>query len=353
MIELQRARMLQNSKGPRANHSPAAAAGRNVPQQTAVSSLQTEDRQMQRFLNRMQRRDDGQQLIADATSGPTVPTALSRRLLHRQGVGYLDETVAAIASASADRFLATVLHQAGACRDQRLEGAGMARKARRYRKRHVEQCQADTDDRRRRKKKNELQREKSNLAAIAAADVVKKGGNAGSKKDSDGVTKSKKKKKTAAPAEAPENSSKAISALKDPDEADEEESHDSVDDEEDFYQNYYYGAGESDDSDEDDETLKLVDITRPLEAWDFHLTGKLGLESTQAESEAEESEEDKDDDEKSEDNRADDGDTNKAPLPDKDDNAKSAEDAAPPGSPKRPPNVAAPKAAATPSQTQS
>lgn len=343
--------MLQNSKGPRANHSPAAAAGRNVPQQTAVSSLQTEDKQMQRFLNRMQRRDDGQQLIADSTSGPTVPTALSRRLLHRQGVGYIDETVAAIASASADRFLATVLHQAGACRDQRLEGAGMARKARRYRKRHVEQCQTDNDDRRRRKKENELQREKSNLSAIAAADAMKKGGNAGMKKDSDGATKSKKKKKPAV--EISENGNKAIPTLKHPEKEDDEKSHDSIDDEEEFYQNYYYDDGESDDSDEDDETLKLVDITRPLQAWDFHITGKLGLESAQAQSDAEESDEDKDDDEKSEDNRADDGDANKESLPDKDDNPKSAEDAAAPGSPKRPPNAAAPKAAATPSQTQS
>jgi len=53
---------------------------------------------------------------------PTVPTALSRRMLHKQGAGYLDTAVAFIASAAADRFLATVLHQAIVCRDRRIQG---------------------------------------------------------------------------------------------------------------------------------------------------------------------------------------------------------------------------------------
>jgi hypothetical protein len=319
-----------------------------VPQQTAVSSLQTEDRQMQRFLSRMQRRDDGQQLIADSTSGPTVPTALSRRLLHRQGVGYLDDTVAAVASASADRFLATVLHQAVACRDQRLKGAEMARAVRRVRKRHIEQYRADTDDRRRRKKEREMQREKSNLAAIAAADAVKKGGNASSKKDPEGTAKSKKKKKAAAGPDTPENGNKVLPDQKKTSRDDDEESYDSVDEEEEFYQNYYFDDGESDDSDEDDETLKLVDITRPLEAWDFHITGKLGLESVEAESEDEDSDEDKNDDDKSEDNRGDDGDASKDLNPHKDDNEKFTDDAASPASPKRPS-----KAASKPGASQS
>lgn len=335
------------------SHSPPPAAGRNVPQQTAVSAIQSEDRQMQRFLNRMQRRDDGQQLIADSASGPTVPTALSRRLLHRQGAGYLDDTVAAIASASADRFLATVLHQAVACRDQRLKGAEMARGARRYRKRHAQQYQADTDDRRRRKMEGEMQREKANLAAISAGESMKKGGSAASKRDSEGTAKSKKKKKAAAPADTPANGNKAGANSINPTgrDDDDDESYDSVDDEEEFYRSYYDDNGDSDDSDEDDETLKLVDIARPLEAWDFHITGKLGLESTQADSDLEESDDDKDADDKSEDQRTDEGNAIKESQPDKDDNAKPAEDAAPPASPKRPTKAA--QNPATPSQTQS
>lgn len=308
MIELQRARMLQQqpSRGPMPSHAPASAvAGGNVPQQTAVAAVQTEDQQMQRFLNRMQRRDDAQQLIVDSSSGPTVPTALSRRMLHRQGVGYLDDSVAAIASASADRFLATLLHQAVACRDQRLKGAEMAKGARRHRKRHMEQYEADTDDRKRRKEGAEKQREKANLAAISAADALKKGGSSASKKDSDGTgtTKTKKKKKVAT-GETKTNGNKKPAALARPDRDDDEESFDSVDEEEMFYQNYYGDPGDSEESDEEDETIRLADLRRPLEAWDFHITGKLGLDSNEAESEDEKSEDDNEDDDDSEDNNA-------------------------------------------------
>ena len=312
MIELQRLKMLQQSggRGGMPGHSPVAVSqGRNVPQQTAVSSMQTEDQQMQRFLTRMQRRDDSQQLISDTTSGPTVPTALSRRMLQRQGVGYLDDTVAAIASASADRFLATVLHQAVACRDQRLKGIEMARESKRHRKRHIEQYEADTDDRRRRKQERAQQREKANLAAIAAADSLKKGGNAASKKGADGTTKTKKtkKKKDAAADDKVLNGNKKSASLKKPDEDDDEESYDSLDEEEEFYQKYYGDPGDSDDSDEEDETLRLADIERPLEAWDFHITGKLGLDSAEAESEDEESDDEKEEDDQAEENGEEDG----------------------------------------------
>ena len=302
------------------SHSPAAAAvgaGRDVPQQAAVSALQTEDMQMQRFFSRMQKRDDAQQLITDSSSGPTVPTALSRRMLHRQGVGYLDDTVAAIASAAADRFLATVLHQSVACRDQRLIGVEKAKEAKRHRKRHMEQYEADTDDRRRRKEAIEKQREKANNAAMAAADALKKGGSTASKKGADeGTTKMKKKKKIA-PGETTTkvNGNKKTATPARQDRDDDEASFDSVDEEEMFYQNYYGDPGESDESDDEDDTLRLIDLRRPLEAWDFHITGKLGLDSADADSDVEESDDDddddKEDDEKSEaDGGDDDGDAN-------------------------------------------
>jgi len=304
MIELQRARMLAQLGGiggpmPTASPGSAVTAGRNVPQETAVSALETEDRQMQRFLNRLQMRDDAQQLVTDSSSGPTVPTALSRRMLHRQGVGYLDDAVAAVASASADRFLATVLHQAVACRDQRLKGAEMANAARRQRKRHMEQYEADTDDRRRRKEAAEKQREKANLAVISAADALKKGGSAASKKEPDGATKGNKTKKLTPAGDATKINGTKKAAAKPPSRDNDEESYDSIDEEEEFYQNYYGDPGDSDDSDEEDETLRLIDLKRPLEAWDFHITGKLGLDATEAEKEDDESD---DDDDQSDDN---------------------------------------------------
>lgn len=340
MIELHRAKMLQESGGRgMPSHSPVAVApGRNVPQHTAVSTMQNEDQQMQRFLNRMQRRDDSQQSVSDSTSGPTVPTALSRRMLQRQGVGYLDDTVAAITSASADRFVATVLHQAVACRDQRLKGAEMARESRRHRKRHMEQYQADADDRRRRKLEHEQQREKANLAAIAAADSMKRGG-AVSKKDVDGTakttTKKKKKKDAAGDKDMPANGIKKSASLKQIEDGDDEDSYDSLDEEEEFYQNYYGDPGDSDESDEEDETLKLTDLTRPLEAWDFHIAGKLDVDDIQRESDYEESDDENEDDENPEDAGVENGEAKKDSTSQKVD-ATPSEDGADVSSPKRP-----------------
>ena len=164
-----------------------------TPQQAAAAAVLSEDAQMERFIHRLQRRDDTHP-TADGVSGPTEPTALSRRILQRQGVGYMDDTVAAAISASADRFLATVLQQAVACRDQRLKGAEMARDFARQRKRHMQDYAADRDDRKRRKAERQAAREKKLLNAIAAADALKKGG--GAAKDSEEKKSKKKKKKT-------------------------------------------------------------------------------------------------------------------------------------------------------------
>jgi hypothetical protein len=67
---------------------------------------------------------------------------------------------------------------------------------------------------------------------------------------------------------------------------DDEESYDSIDEEEEYYQER---LGEvkvwlKGDEDEDDDTLLLKDLVRPLEAWDFHLTGKEALETQEPES---------------------------------------------------------------------
>lgn len=307
MIELQRARLLaaKGNGAPTQNGQPvrkllpgqspgssgAAAHIMQTPQQAAAAAVRAEELQMQRFFHKLQARDDTR---PDAVTGPTVPTALTRRVLQQQGVGYLDDTVAAVISASADRFLATVLHQAAACRDQRLKGAELAKEAARHRKRHVQQYEADSDDRQRRKDEKLAKREKANLAAIEAAEVLRKSGKTPGKAV-EGTPKSKKKKKAAAD-DSLANGRKPKQKQGEDDD-DDDASYDSVDEEEDYYRNYYgdkVGSLE-DEEEEDDEMLILRDVARPLEAWDFHLTGKEGMYQRPADPEDESNLSDEDD----------------------------------------------------------
>jgi hypothetical protein len=321
MIELQRARLLgakgknllgakgknggtpvstpaQNGSQPNRIIIPGLSPGalpvaqaHQTPQQAAAAAVRLEDMQMQRFFHRLQARDDTR---PDASSGPTVPTALSRRILQKQGVGYLDDTVAAVVSASADRFLATVLHQAAACRDQRLKGAELAQEAARHRKRHMQHYEADSDDRQRRKEEKEKKRQKANLVAVEAAEVLTKSGKTPAKEGDPTANKSKKKKKVV----VEDNLTNGRKPKPHP-EDDDDDSYDSVDEEEDYYRNYYgddNGNDGKDDEEEDDETLILRDIARPLEAWDFHLTGKEGMYHRPEDSEDEADISDEDDD---------------------------------------------------------
>lgn len=310
MIELQRARLLAAGKGSKTGQSahypngspPGAAPSHSThsylpitpqPQQTpheaATAAMHTEDRQMDRFIQRLHlQRDDSRP--GDASTGPTVPTALSRRMLQRQGIGFLDSTVAAVASAAADRFLATVLQQAVACRDQRLKGADLDRVAAMQRQRHKRQYREDADDRRRRKQEQEDKRTKYNLAVIAAADALKQKNTdaaaksaalaAASDKDGDAdASKAKKRKKTTADTSTMVNGRRrGIDSL-----SDDELSYDSVDEEEKYYRRYYNDTGDdeneiqSDNEVDDDETMILRDLARPLEAWDFDVSGKEGM----------------------------------------------------------------------------
>jgi hypothetical protein len=356
MIELQRARLLgaKGSNGgtpastPTQNGSQKIMSGQapgslpvgqahQTPQQAAAAAVRLEDLQMQRFFHRLQARDDTR---PDASSGPTVPTALSRRILQKQGVGYLDDTVAAVVSASADRFLATVLHQAAACRDQRLKGAELAREAARHRKRHMQHYEADSDDRQRRKEEKEKKREKANIAAVEAAEVLTKSGKTPAKEGEPTATKSKKKKKVVV-----DDSATNGRKPKPQHEEDDDDSYDSVDEEEDYYRNYYGDGnvnGGKDDDEEDDETLILRDIARPLEAWDFHLTGKEGMyhrpEASEDEADISDEEEDNDDSnmldvsQEMGENEASTQEAAKSPSKDKGDKKPSADDKASKGS---------------------
>jgi hypothetical protein len=302
MIELQRAKLglppTGQSQGPpnsAASPKPSphsvGITKQQTPEEAAVATMHLEDSQMERFINRLQKRDDTNHALfggaAAATAepvegslGPTVPTALSRRMLQRQGVGYLDNTVATVVSASADRFLATVLQQAVACRDQRLKGAAMAREAAKHRKRHMQHYEADTDDRKRRKEMIDDAREKVALDTINKGEAAKRGGAAKAASDGENTPVKKKGKKKSEPA----NGNKLDPTTKRLAEEEEEE-YDSIDEEEEYYQETMgdvdrglSDAGDDEDEDEDD-TLLLKDVARPLEAWNFHLTGKEELES--------------------------------------------------------------------------
>ena len=293
MIELQRAKLglppagsspaasmhaVSRSPGKGNLQSPKATAIKETPEEAAATEQQSEDKQIQRFIIRLQQRDDLNP-VAELSSGPTVPTALSRRMLQRQGVGYLDDTVAAAVSASADRFLATVLQQAIACRDQRLKGAELAREAARHRKRHMQHYEADTDNRKRRREQLEDDREKKHLEAIQVAESLKKGG---SSKSEDDKKKSRKKKQ--------DDDGTNGSTSKDPFNEEDDDSYDSIDEEEEYYQETLgdIPVPKKNEDEEDDDILLLKDIVRPLEAWDFHINGKEALEAHEEESEDDE-----------------------------------------------------------------
>lgn len=304
MIELHRAGLLAAGKGNKGSSSGGVARGgysfqqnggsgsiasqlhpkpEHSPMEAATATLQTEDAQMKRFLQRLQhQRDDSRP--GDVALGPTVPTALSRRMLQKQGAGYLDGSVAAVASASADLFLATVLQQAIACRDQRLKGAEMAKQMARKRKRHKRQYEEDVEERRRRKEERETRVTEACLATIEAAESMKQKSAAKLSADSgkpdhpvDGsnsVSKPKKKKK--ASESLPLNGIRLNAS----DLVDDEASYDSIDDEEKYYREYYdmdNGDDGNSENDDDDETMVLRDLARPLAIWHFRMEGKFGI----------------------------------------------------------------------------
>mmetsp|Transcript_11206 Transcript_11206/g.20433 ORF Transcript_11206/g.20433 Transcript_11206/m.20433 type:complete len:504 (+) Transcript_11206:638-2149(+) len=262
-------------------------------QATSAATMDSEDARLQKFLHLLASRSQaadassfpimGSSSMEPTVGAPTVPIALSRRLLHRSGVGYLDECVPAIASAAADRFLATVLHQAMACRDRRLAGAELLKREGREYRRHRKRIKAEENDRLRRKRQKEDKRRHANINAISAATKNKSGDAAPG--DSSKKSKSKKVKKN--------DASEGVNATsKTNDEHDL--SDDSIDEEEEYYNSHRHGddsddelstnsgldEDENSDEDSDDENrdlLLLRDLVRPLEAWGMSLAGKAGL----------------------------------------------------------------------------
>jgi hypothetical protein len=221
--------------------------------------------------------DDGhntalQKALSDTTTAnyaPTTPQNFSRRILHTQGCGYYDDACSLLLSAAADRFLATVLTQAKACRDRRLEGQKSLLVERRERKRH-----------RRRVWKERIERDKRFNEDI---DKRRKVVEEGKKPESNSLTTS--------------SVSDGLT-LKTPDLdglAEFRKENADLDAEEDYYHSYY-GNGddegkngeeeESDDDDSDEEIddkqydLLLRDIVRPLGAWGFDVSSKVEFVSS-------------------------------------------------------------------------
>ena len=279
MVELQRARLglppptststahsVQSPplRQPSSSAARSPALQRQSSQQLAAATLQNEDEKLQRFLRRLQQQRDG---------GPTVPTSLARRMLHRQGVGYLDETVAMLTAAAADRFLATVLQQAAVCRDRRVAGQELSKEESARRRKHVALYQQDSDYRKRRKLERTSQKLQANATAVAAAKELSHRASAA---DNKGNSAKKKNIKKSEPVEEETNGTKTVEeAIGDDEFLDE----DSLDEEEHYYDDYYgeFPDEEDEDETEEDLTLLLRDIERPLEAWHFKLTGKVGL----------------------------------------------------------------------------
>lgn len=219
---------------------------------------------------------------------PTVPPSFTRRILHQQGVGYVDPLVPKLISTCGDKFIATILSQALICKDRRIDGEIMKKKYERERKRMNQRRQREDmeKDRRRKKKEDALKEfvhDKKKVLSEESKSILKS------------FTDEKKKKtKFTFDMIGEEGGIQNV---------DDDDIHDDVRQEEDYYNstvqendspldqlsdpkldvNKQYLEDESDQEDEDEDeddqvyTLQLVDIYRPLQAWGFSLAGKMGL----------------------------------------------------------------------------
>jgi len=349
MIKRQRAALLlQAGKGSRTSastvngSSAAQAPVRQTPQQAAAAAVLTEDQLLDRFIQRLHQRDDSR---PDAAGAPTVPTALSRRMLAKQGVGYLDHTVGAVVSAAGDRFLATILQQATACRNERLKGAELVKSAALTRQRHWEQYEADVEHRR--KRKLELQEKDAETChnAIKAAEALKKfppasttasstsnaNSNVPEGTETTPSSSSKKKKKKVDDSAASSSANNGSRLKLHAQGADDEASVNSIDEEEAYHRDYFgdvVAVGKGGNiingnamDEEDEDMLILRDLSRPLEAWGFHVTGKQGLQPAMERSEDSEDESDDEEEDSDADGAPGDDDMDEDDVGDDDDDA--------------------------------
>mmetsp|Transcript_10325 Transcript_10325/g.15857 ORF Transcript_10325/g.15857 Transcript_10325/m.15857 type:complete len:357 (+) Transcript_10325:456-1526(+) len=266
MIELQKAKLLGQAaaaKGVNKNSSNNDSNSNLTPQQMAAAAMYQEESKLKIFLQKLAQTRGDDSAVGGA---PTVPAALCRRLLQKQGVGYLDDTVAAVTAAAADRFLATILQQGATCRKRRCDGMMSGKEERR---KHVSLYRADADDRKRRKFALEQKRTQGWLEAVQAAkDIIEKDGTTGKP--------TKKKKRPSLPANPAADGGTNANGKKNDNNIDALEE-DSLDDEEEYYNDYYGELSSDDEDDESNFMLLLRDLKHPLEAWGYKLTGKVGL----------------------------------------------------------------------------
>lgn len=272
MIEQKRAMLLaKTTAASSAAQPPNGGTTPSTPRQAAAQAMRAEDAQMSRFLRLLQESRDDQQ-PGEAIFGPTVPTSLSRREINRQGVGFADTAVAAVVSAAADRFLASVLQQSIPCRDQRLKGMEVARQAARERKRFRQKYERGIDERKRRKMQETKKRNAANQTAIRNAEELDNKTNA-AKRKADSEAETNGSARTAA---------NGVQAQRELIEA-SDINYDSVDEEDKLYMEHHAAFDDnnddnnmnSDDEDDEDEVLILGDVARPLRAWGFHVDGRL------------------------------------------------------------------------------
>ena len=262
-----------------------------VPKPNPTKIINQEDEKMRKFLDLLSGRKASSSNGNNTTdknqvSGPTVPHPLSRRILNRQGVNYMDENVSAIMSGAADRFLATVLQQAMICRDRRLQGEEMAKKEMRELNKLKRRRRYEMKARKRKRDALEKELEIAIKTPASSSNITEKG------------RKNTAKKTT--------TSSVTAKLINDVEKVlDDDQENDSINEEMDYYENYVKSNGNGDstgktvgnddngddqsidddddddgDSDDEDEnklTLQLRDVVRPLEAWGVSLTGKIGL----------------------------------------------------------------------------
>ena len=250
-----------------------------------------------------------------APSPPTVPTSLTRRILQTQGCSYLDPNIAAIMSHAADHFLATVLSQALACRDLRIQGEDLRKQAHQREKLDRKKRKKEAMERLEKKRsiqnkkedqwKNEIEKarkfkemEEKRIADLnnprengsSGSGMGKGRGNSNSKKKSGGSSKKKNQSKLQSVNNSnnADDNEGADNGEGKSDTENDDLSENSLDkgelDEDLFYYNTDDDISLDDDNDDGDDEedenrdmLLLRDIERPVQAWGMTFAGKLGL----------------------------------------------------------------------------
>ena len=258
MIELHRAKMGISTPAQNGSSSASSTTANGNQSNKGLGSSSKQDERLRKFLTRLKH------------TKPTVPPSLTRRILNKQGVGYVDPLVSTVVSSAADRFLATVLSQALGCRDRRLKGEELAKKEKREKERVRKRRRAE--ERSIANKKRKLERELQDMA---------KKGNKGPQKQDKKVsselthllgtkTFNEVGKKDSVHEEEEYYEKLNI------DDSDAKENDDNDDGNQSYEEDEFYES-DDDEDDEDRDILQLRDLVRPLEAWGLSLTGKMGL----------------------------------------------------------------------------